>query len=301
MIKFKILISISILFLILGCSGGGSSSSTDNGTEAENNTVVDNSTSDVNPPTVSSTSPASGDNNISISNKVTMNFSEDMDPATINTSNITVQDSSGNSVSGVVSYNSKVATFTPSTDLSYFTVYTVTVGIGMRDNAGNAMASNYSWNFTTSSAASSIALTSTAFNENEVIPAVHTCLGTDISPELNWSGNLESTVSFSLILDDPDAQDGFTHWLIYNIPGSTRSLPQNVSTVVNLPDGSIQLVNSFFKTGYSGPCPPERHQYNFTIYALNENLPTSINNKSQLESAMTGKIIAQDTYSGFYP
>jgi Raf kinase inhibitor-like YbhB/YbcL family protein len=410
MIKFKILISISILFFIFGCSGGGSSNSTDNGTKADNNTVIDNSTSDVNPPTVSSTSPASGDNSISISNNVTINFSEEMDPATINTSNITVQDSSGNSVSGVVSYNERIATFTPATDLSYFTVYTVTVGIGVKDSAGNALASNSSWNFTTSSAPDTIAptisstspssgatdisissdvtitfseemdsstintsnitvqdsggnsvsgavsysskvatfnptsdlshstvytvtvgtgvkdtsgnalasslsrnfttaavlpsisLTSSAFNKNGDIPAVYTCDGTDISPALSWSGNLDTAVSFALIMDDPDAPGGtFTHWMIYNIPSSARSLTQNLSTAASLLDGSRQLANDFPRTGYSGPCPPSRHQYNFTIYALSANLSTSIITKSQLTSAMTGKIVAQDTYSGFYP
>lgn len=149
---------------------------------------------------------------------------------------------------------------------------------------------------------SSITLTSTAFTENGNIPAVYTCDSTDISPELSWSGNLDTAVSFAIIMDDPDAPGGtFTHWMIYNIPGSTRGLSQNVSALANLSDGSIQLTNDMPAVGYSGPCPPTRHQYDFKIYALNDNLSTSISSKSELTNAMSGKIVAQDTYSGFYP
>jgi len=164
----------------------------------------------------------------------------------------------------------------------------------------------------TSNDNSSITLTSTAFTENGNIPAVYTCDSTDISPELSWSGNLDTAVSFAIIMDDPDApcpgfcgpgvtSDVFTHWMIYNIPGSTRGLSQNVSALANLPDGSIQLTNDMPAVGYSGPCPPTRHQYDFKIYALNDNLSTSISSKSELTNAMSGKIVAQDTYSGFYP
>ena len=61
------------------------------------------------------------------------------------------------------------------------------------------------------------------FNKNGDIPAVYTCDGTDISPALSWSGNLDTAVSFALIMDDPDAPGGtFTHWMIYNIGNHVR-------------------------------------------------------------------------------
>ena len=82
-----------------------------------------------------------------------------MNCSTINTSNITITDNSGNSVSGVVSCNIMVnvieniyvvlAIFNPSNVLDPNATYTVTVGTGVKDNAGNALGSSYSWNFST--------------------------------------------------------------------------------------------------------------------------------------------------------
>jgi hypothetical protein len=58
-----------------------------------------------------------------------------------------VQDSNGNAVSGVVSYSSNVATFNPSSDLNTGTTYTITIGTGVKDSAGNALASSSSITF----------------------------------------------------------------------------------------------------------------------------------------------------------
>jgi hypothetical protein len=84
-----------------------------------------------------------------VSADITVPFSEAMDSSTINSTNITVIDGSGNPVNGVWSYSGTTATFNPSSDLSYSTTYTVTVGTGVKDSAGNNLASASSWNFTT--------------------------------------------------------------------------------------------------------------------------------------------------------
>jgi len=73
-----------------------------------------------------------------------------------------LQDSNGNSVSGVVSYNNKVATFDPANDLNYSTTYTVTVGTGVRDTASNNLSAISSWSFTTESPITLTPLTQTA-------------------------------------------------------------------------------------------------------------------------------------------
>src|SRR5438067_10718674 len=49
------------------------------------------------------------------------------------------------------------------------------------------------------------ALTSTAFTDGTAIPAKYTCDEADVSPPLAWSGAPPGTVSFALIVDDPDA------------------------------------------------------------------------------------------------
>ncbi len=103
---------------------------------------------DTTPPTISSTNPASGATNASTSGAITVIFSETMSAASINSSTFMV-----NGVSGSISVNGATATFTPSSALANTTSYTVTVvggANGVKDAAGNALASNYSWSFTTS-------------------------------------------------------------------------------------------------------------------------------------------------------
>lgn len=103
---------------------------------------------DTTPPTVSSTNPANGATNASTSGTITVTFSESMSAASINSSTFTVS-----GVSGSVSVNGATATFTPSSALANTTSYTATVvggASGVKDAAGNALAANYSWSFTTS-------------------------------------------------------------------------------------------------------------------------------------------------------
>src|SRR5439155_1742795 len=52
-------------------------------------------------------------------------------------------------VAGTVSYAGVTATFTPASALAPLTAYTATVTTGARDLAGNALATNFVWSFTT--------------------------------------------------------------------------------------------------------------------------------------------------------
>ena len=87
-------------------------------------------------------------------------FSESMDPATINSTTFEVRDAANALVPGTVSYSSGSlsATFMPSGALLSGTTYTVTVRGGatdprVKDLAGNSLAANASWSFTTAVAA----------------------------------------------------------------------------------------------------------------------------------------------------
>ena len=109
-------------------------------------------TRDDTPPTVSATSPTAGSSGASPSAPITVTFSEAMDAATINGTNITVRaTASGTAVAGTVTYNTTthVATFTPSSPLAQNTGYTVTVASAVKDAAGNLMGANYVFSFTT--------------------------------------------------------------------------------------------------------------------------------------------------------
>lgn len=88
---------------------------------------------------------------------ITAEFSEAMDPATINTSTFMLMegtvDAPGANVPGEVSYIDNVATFNPASNLSVNTVYTAIITPGVKDLAGNAVAGdittgNVTWHFT---------------------------------------------------------------------------------------------------------------------------------------------------------
>jgi Raf kinase inhibitor-like YbhB/YbcL family protein len=145
-------------------------------------------------------------------------------------------------------------------------------------------------------------LFATAFAEGGWIPDLHTCQGADLSPALEWSGEPAGTLSFALIVDDPDAPGGvWNHWLLYDIPEKVHNLSQGYK------GGSLGVSgkNDFGKPGYGGPCPPKGHgphRYFFKLYALNVpslGLPHSVK-RAQLDQAMEGHMLAQAQYMGRY-
>lgn len=114
---------------------------------------------DTTPPTVTAQSPASGATGIGPASPVTVTFSEAMDAATITTTSIELRNAASALVSATVSYDSttRTATLRPSAPLASSNTYTVTVKGGttdprVKDLAGNALAANTVWSFTTAAA-----------------------------------------------------------------------------------------------------------------------------------------------------
>jgi len=146
-------------------------------------------------------------------------------------------------------------------------------------------------------------LTSTAFAAEEPIPRKYTCDGEDISPPLQWSDPPQDTRGFALIADDPDAPVGtWVHWVLYNLPAETCTLPEAVPPDADLPDGSRHGKNSWPWLGYGGPCPPSgTHRYFFKLYALDMMLDLASGaSKKQLLQAMEGHILGQAELMGLY-
>ena len=103
-------------------------------------------------PTVTATLPVNRATGVPIGNKLTATFSEAMDPLTITTTTFTLKQGTI-VVSGAVTYSGVSAVFTPMNSLAANTVYTAMITTGAKDLAGNAVASNYIWSFTTADAA----------------------------------------------------------------------------------------------------------------------------------------------------
>ena len=136
-----------------------------------------------------------------------------------------------------------------------------------------------------------------AFLNGNPIPKKYTCQGVDVSPPLFFSGAPEETVSFVLIVGDPDAPNGpFDHWLAWNIPGNMISLPESAKLL-------NQGINSHGFRGYTGPRPPhgKLHHYFFKLFALDTKLSLKENStKVELEKAMMGHVLAKAEIIGTF-
>jgi Raf kinase inhibitor-like YbhB/YbcL family protein len=146
-------------------------------------------------------------------------------------------------------------------------------------------------------------ITSPSFANGEAIPADFSCDGRDVSPALTWSEPPAGAESFALIMDDPDAPMGtWVHWVVYNIPASTRELEENMPAIPELSNGIMQGYTSAGTTGYHGPCPPSgTHHYYFKLYALDTMLSLSAKaDKKDLLSAMEGHILANGELMGTF-
>ena len=109
------------------------------------------STPDTTPPTVSVTNPVDGATGVFVDGSIRITFSETMDAATVNPTTFVLEDANHTPVLTSVSYAGNVVTFTPINPqpLAHSTVYTATITTGAKDLAGNALAADHSWSFTT--------------------------------------------------------------------------------------------------------------------------------------------------------
>jgi len=104
------------------------------------------SVEDLTPPTVSALLPGAGSNYLPLATAFAATFSEAMDPATLIPANFSVA-----GVSGSVTYDAatRTATFTPTAPLANNTSYTATIGTGVKDLAGNSLATPLTWDVST--------------------------------------------------------------------------------------------------------------------------------------------------------
>lgn len=112
-------------------------------------------TQDTTPPAVSATFPASNSVGVVLNSTITVTFNKAIDPATINAQTFILLKDGATPVTGSVTYVGTSALFSPAGNLSAGASYTATVTTGVKDLAGNALASDYTWSFTTGSATDS--------------------------------------------------------------------------------------------------------------------------------------------------
>jgi len=150
-------------------------------------------------PTVSVYFPADTEVSVPINSSLTATFNEAMDSATIVSNNFTLK-KGVNSIPGTVSYSGLIATFNPTADLEYETLYTVKITTSVKDVAGNSLAANLDWSFTTGTAPDV-----TAPVVNSTVPtnsAVNVALNATISGTFSESLSSPTVVSSNFIVTD---------------------------------------------------------------------------------------------------
>jgi Raf kinase inhibitor-like YbhB/YbcL family protein len=164
--------------------------------------------------------------------------------------------------------------------------------------------------------AQSLTLTSPDIKEggaiaNEQLVKGFGCTGDNISPALSWSGAPAGTKSFAVHMLDPDAPtgSGWWHWVVFNIPPGTTSLPKGAGDLKKklMPKGAIQSRTDFGTGGYGGPCPPagdKPHRYQITVFAVDvDKLPIAKNDKASAASVgfdLHFHTLAKTTLTGLF-
>jgi Raf kinase inhibitor-like YbhB/YbcL family protein len=167
------------------------------------------------------------------------------------------------------------------------------------------------------SGAAGFTLSSPAFDNNagcgpgdsereacDLFPVENAGLGdgtVNVSPEIEWTGVPAGTQSFAIALHDlVFIQNGspFTHWVMWNIPGTATGLPANLprAAMPGVPAANTQQVNYLADDdGFagSGACG---NVYEFVLYALDTATFTPANAGDQ--NAVQNELDASDAVLG---
>jgi hypothetical protein len=232
------------------------------------------STGFVIPPAVSSTNPLNNASLVPLDQKIEANFNKAMNIASFTTSTFTLMQGSV-FIPGTVSSSGTKATYTPAINLTLNATYTATITTGTRDLAGNAIASNYVWSFSTGNtysvgitsnpaaggtisgggtfnsgssvtinAAPNIGYSFTGWTENGNSVSVNANYQFTLTNNRTFEANFASTKPIVVILGAASTFGGFG--------GSAGLTSQGIFTVVNGDIGTTAastLVTGFHDTG----------------------------------------------------
>lgn len=155
-------------------------------------------------------------------------------------------------------------------------------------------------------------LTTSAWPDGGQVPAKYSQIGQEASPPLAWSNVPDGIQSFVLIFHDIDqavgnGTDDVLHWMLWNIPGTSRSLPEGVPQGSQLPDGTRQISAS--GAYYRGPgalAAGPIHHYVFELFALDSMIDVAAVGQSPaltraaVIAAMAGHVRGKAAYVGLF-
>jgi Bacterial Ig-like domain len=166
--QISLLLTLTVTAVLTACGGGSSGGG-----------------NDITPPAVVATDPPNGAVGVQLDDPIVVTFSETINPSSV-TGNFQITDDMSNPVSGTVSASGRTARFTPANNaLVKSALYHAMLTTGIKDPAGNALAANFDWTFTTTTDA----WTSTAVNASTPTARLnHTAVWTG-SEMIVWGGN----------------------------------------------------------------------------------------------------------------
>ena len=119
-------------------------------------------------------------------------------------------------------------------------------------------------------------LSSPEIGSDSLLPAEYTCDGKSATLPLEWKGFPENTDCFAIIMHhEASPTDIHWYWVVFNIPLSVNSLPENMTGIGTLGNNSVNG-----NVVYSPPCSqgPGVKKYIFTVYALSSSPNLSVPN-----------------------
>jgi Raf kinase inhibitor-like YbhB/YbcL family protein len=153
-----------------------------------------------------------------------------------------------------------------------------------------------------------LTLSSSSFPPSGDMPVNCSCRGREVSPALLWENADPGVEAYVVLATDYDVPTpsfplfNLSHWVVYNVPASVRSLPEGVT-----PEQMRMLGGRIGKNGmgdakYIGPCPPVgRHAYVFRVYALDQVLSfTDPPGKQDVLEAMKGHVMGYGELTGYF-
>ncbi|QNE32943.1 YbhB/YbcL family Raf kinase inhibitor-like protein [Sphingomonas sp. NBWT7] len=146
------------------------------------------------------------------------------------------------------------------------------------------------------------------FGPNGAIPREQSEYGLGISPALRWTA-VPGAASYAIVVEDPDGSaKPVIHWVAWNLPATTTSLPAGLQERDRLNGGALEGVmqgaTSRGTVGWYGPRPPKGdrpHRYHFQVLALDRqlDLPPGAT-RDQLLAAAAGHVVTTGDLVGTY-
>jgi hypothetical protein len=191
-------------------------------------------------PTVDTTMPADGATGVAATNDVSATFSEAMNATTISGSTFALlKQGTTTPVTAQVSYDSasRKATLNPEANLEPGVLYTATVkgsANGVKDAAGNPLAQDKSWSFTTSAATPSVTQSFTSAADTRIV---------ENAPTTNYG----TATAVQVDGDDPAGsgkdKSGLIRWNLSSIPAGSKI--SSASITLNIADASVNTYQAY--------------------------------------------------------